>query len=82
MSIATTLGSATGNTAAYAKHTVLASGLHSSNFVDAYLDATRTQYAAKDAELAARRAELRAAREAVAEIAVPVRRRQTPLARA
>lgn len=64
MSIATTLGSFTGSSAAHAKHVVLASGVHSHNFFDAYVDSTKAAYIAKDSELGARRAALNAARSA------------------
>lgn len=55
MTIASTLGTATGNTAAYAKHGVLMSGIGGVNFVTEYIAATHAAYVAKDAELARRR---------------------------
>ena len=59
MTIATTLGTATGNTAAYAKHGVMMTGIGGSAFVAEYITSTMAAYAAKDAELAARRAAAR-----------------------
>ena len=67
MTIATTLGTATGNTAAYAKHSVMMTGIGGSAFVAEYIASTKTAYAAKDAELAARRAAARQ-RAAVADV--------------
>ena len=55
MTIATTLGTATGNTAAYAKHATLMTGIGGINFVTEYIAATHAAYVAKDAELARRR---------------------------
>lgn len=55
MTIATTLGTATGNTAAYAKHATLMTGIGGVNFVTEYIAATHAAYVAKDAELARRR---------------------------
>ena len=59
MTIATTLGTATGNTAAYAKHATLMTGIGGVNFVTEYIAATHAAYVAKDAELAQRRAAAR-----------------------
>ena len=59
MTIATTLGTATGNTAAYAKHATLMTGIGGVNFVTEYIAATHAAYVAKDAELARRRAAAR-----------------------
>ena len=60
MSIAKTLATATGTTAAYAKHGVVATGIGAGGFVAEYLAETKAAYIAKDAELAARRDEMRA----------------------
>lgn len=78
MSIAKTLGSATGASAAYAKHGVLATGIGGKGFVVDYIAETRAAYKRKDAELAARRAEMRAI--AASSGAVPVMKRQRKLA--
>ena len=59
MTIATTLGNATGTSAAYAKHGVLMTGIGGVAAVQEYIVATRESYARKDAELAARREEFR-----------------------
>ena len=59
MTIATTLGTATGNTAAYAKHATLITGIGGVNFVTEYIAATHAAYVAKDEELARRRAAAR-----------------------
>ena len=67
MTIATTLGTATGNTAAYVKHGTLMTGIGGSAFVAEYIASTKAAYAAKDAELAARRAAARQ-RAAVADV--------------
>ena len=74
MSFASTLGKSLGNTGAYAKHAVIASGVGSVNFIVATREATVEQYRIKDAELAARRDELRSAR--VTALPVPVRQRR------
>ena len=68
MTIAATLGAATGNTAAYGKHAVLMTGIGGVDAVTEFIAATREAYALKDAELAARRAEYKQA--AVANAAV------------
>ncbi len=78
MSFASTLGKSLGNTGAYAKHAVIASGIGSVNFVAAAREATVEQYRIKDAELATRRDELRAARTAA--LPVPAVRRQRKIA--
>ena len=70
MTIATTLGNATGTSAAYAKHGVLMTGIGGVAAVQEYIVATRESYALKDAELAARREEFR--QQAVANAAVKV----------
>ena len=70
MTIATTLGNATGTSAAYAKHGVLMTGIGGVVAVQEYIVATRESYAAKDAELAARREVFR--QEAAARAAVRV----------
>lgn len=49
-SIATTLGTVTGNTAAYSKHYVLASGINGKGFVAEFARATVEAYVSKDAE--------------------------------
>jgi hypothetical protein len=74
MSFANTLGKTLGNTGAYAKHAVIASGIGSVNFVAAAREATVEQYRIKDSELAARRDELRSARTAA--LPVPARQRR------
>lgn len=78
MSIAKTLGSATGTSAAYVKHGVVATGIGSKGFVAEYIAETKAAYIAKDAELLARREEMRAI--AAASGAVPVMKRQRKLA--
>lgn len=78
MAIAKTLASATGNTAAYVKHGVIATGIGGKGFVAEYIAETKAAYIAKDAELAARREEMRAI--AAASDAVPVMKRQRKLA--
>ena len=78
MSIAKTLGSATGASTAYAKHGVLATGIGGKGFVAEYLAATKAAYVRKDAELLARREEMRAI--AASSGAVPVMKRQRKLA--
>ena len=60
MSIAKTLGSATGASAAYAKHGVLATGIGGKGFIADYIAETKAAYVRKDAELLARREEMRA----------------------
>ena len=60
MAIATTLGTATGNTAAYGKHYVISSGINGKGFVAEFARATVEAYTRKDAELLARREEMRA----------------------
>ena len=78
MSIAKTLGGATGTSAAYAKHGVVATGIGGKGFVADFVAETKAAYLAKDAELAARRAEMRAI--AASSGAVPKRTRQRKLA--
>lgn len=78
MSIAKTLGSATGTSAAYAKHGVVATGIGGKGFVADFVAETRAAYVRKDAELAERRAEMRAI--AASSGAVPVMKRQRKLA--
>lgn len=70
MTIATTLGNATGTSAAYAKHGVLMTGIGGVAAVQEYIVATRESYALKDAQLAARREEFR--QQAAASAAVKV----------
>ena len=70
MTIATTLGNATGTSAAYAKHGVLMTGIGGVAAVQEYIVATRESYALKDAQLAARREEFR--QQAAANVAVKV----------
>ena len=70
MTIATTLGNVTGTSAAYAKHGVLMTGIGGVAAVQEYIVATRESYAAKDAELAARREAFR--QQAAASAAVKV----------
>lgn len=77
MTIATSLGTAIANTAAYTKHAVVASGVAGNKFVRDTAAATREQYAIKDAELAAKREALRAN---AALIAAPKSTRQRKLA--
>ena len=78
MSIAKTLGNATGSSAAYAKHGVVATGIGGKGFIADYIAETKAAYARKDAELAARREEMRAI--AASSGAVPVMKRQRKLA--
>ena len=59
MTIATTIGSTLGNTAAYSKHCVLATGINGTGFISEVVNSAVTAYALKDAELAARREEMR-----------------------
>ena len=78
MSIAKTLASATGTSAAYAKHGVIATGIGGKGFIADYIAETKAAYIRKDAELAERRAEMRAI--AATSGAVPVMKRQRKLA--
>ena len=78
MSVAKTLASATGTSAAYAKHATLATGIGGKGFIAEYLSETKAAYLAKDAELAERRAEMRAI--AATSGAVPKLTRQRKLA--
>ena len=78
MSIAKTLGGATGTSIAYTKHSVLATGIGGKGFITEYLSETKAAYLAKDAELAERRAEMRAI--AASSGAVPKLTRQRKLA--
>lgn len=78
MSIAKTLGSATGTSAAYTKHAVVATGIGGKGFIAEYIAETKAAYIAKDAELLARREEMRAI--AASSGAVPVMKRQRKLA--
>ena len=78
MSIAKTLGNATGSSAAYAKHGVVATGIGGKGFIADYIAETKATYARKDAELAARREEMRAI--AASSGAVPKLTRQRKLA--
>ncbi len=72
MSVATTIGSSIGKSAAYAKHGTVMTANHSGSFVRDTLSAVSESYRAKDAELAQRRAEYAALRaEAYATIAPP-----------
>ena len=59
MSIANFLGSSIGNSAAYTKHAVLATGIGGVGFVREVAQSAALAYATKDAELAARRDEMR-----------------------
>lgn len=76
------VGSAAGKTGAYAKHAVLSSTAHAGVFGAAVVDTTRTSYALKDQELAARRAELDAVRNARGALPTPARKSQRKLATA
>ena len=78
MSIAKTLGSATGTSAAYTKHAVIATGIGGKGFVADYIAETKAAYIRKDAELLARREEMRAI--AASSGAVPKLTRQRKLA--
>lgn len=81
MSIAKTLASATGTTAAYAKHGVIATGIGGAGFVAEYIAETKAAYIAKDTELAARREEMRAvAAQRTAALVMPQVKRQRKLA--
>lgn len=77
MSIAKTLGSATGTSAAYTKHAVIATGIGGKGFISEYIAETKAAYIRKDAELLERREEMRAI--AAASGAVPVMKRQNTL---
>ena len=78
MSIANFVGSTIGNSAAYAKHAVVATGIGGKGFIAEYIAETKAAYIAKDAELAARREEMRAL--AATSGAVPKLTRQRKLA--
>lgn len=78
MSIAKTLGGATGTSIAYTKHSVLATGIGGKGFITEYLAESKAAYIRKDAELAERRAEMRSI--AATSGAVPVMKRQRKLA--
>ena len=78
MSIAKTLGNATGSSAAYAKHGVVATGIGGKGFIADYIAETKAAYIRKDAELLARREEMRAI--AASSGAVPKLTRQRKLA--
>ena len=78
MSIAKTLGNATGSSAAYAKHGVVATGIGGKGFIADYIAETKAAYIRKDAELAERREEMRAI--AASSGAVPKLTRQRKLA--
>lgn len=78
MSIAKTLGSATGTSVAYAKHGIVATGIGGKGFVADFVAETKAAYLAKDAELLARREEMRAI--AASSGAVPKLTRQRKLA--
>lgn len=78
MSIAKTLGGATGTSIAYTKHNVFATGIGGKGFITEYLAESKAAYIRKDAELAERRAEMRAI--AATSGAVPVMKRQRKLA--
>lgn len=78
MSIAKTLGGATGTSAAYAKHGVLATGIGGKGFIADFVAETKAAYIRKDEELLARREEMRSI--AATSGAVPVMKRQRKLA--
>ena len=59
MSIANFTGTFIGNSAAYTKHAVLATGIGGVGFVKEVTQSAALAYATKDAELAARRDEMR-----------------------
>ena len=59
MSIANFTGTFIGNSAAYTKHAVLATGIGGVGFVKEVAQSAALAYATKDAELAARRDEMR-----------------------
>lgn len=80
MSIANTLGTATGNTAAYGKHYTVSAGINSTGFVAEFVASTIAAYAAKDAELLERRNEMRALRASGPALAAPKVTRQKKLA--
>lgn len=82
MTIATTIGGAIGTTGAYAKHAALRTVSGSGSFAADVWNATTTSYAAKDAELAERRAEIAAARQGAAAVLTPPVRKQRKLATA
>lgn len=78
MSIAKTLGGATGTSIAYTKHSVLATSIGGKGFVADFVAETKAAYIRKDAELLARREEMRAI--AATSGAVPKLTRQRKLA--
>ena len=78
MSIAKTLGGATGTSIAYTKHSVLATSIGGKGFVADFVAETKAAYIRKDAELLARREEMRAI--AASSGAVPKLTRQRKLA--
>ena len=78
MSVAKTLASATGTSAAYAKHAVVSTGIGGKGFVAEYIAETKAAYIRKDAELLERREEMRAI--AATSGAVPKLTRQRKLA--
>ena len=78
MSVAKTLASATGTSAAYAKHGVIATGIGGKGCVADFVAETKAAYIRKDAELLARREEMRAI--AASSGAVPKLTRQRKLA--
>lgn len=78
MSIAKTLGGATGTSIAYTKHATLATGIGGKGFITEYLAETKAAYIRKDEELLARREEMRAI--AASSGAVPKLTRQRKLA--
>lgn len=59
MSIANFVGTFAGNSAAYTKHAVIATGIGGVGFVTEVAQSAALAYATKDAELAARRDEMR-----------------------
>lgn len=80
MSIASTIGTGIGNTGAYAKHAALRTATGSGSFVAEIYTSTLDAYAAKDAELAERRAQIAAARAAGPALAAPKVVRQRKIA--
>lgn len=76
------IGTAAGKSGAYAKHAVLAGASHAGAFGAHTVATARTSYALKDQQLAERRAELDAVRNARGALPVPQRKSQRKLATA
>jgi hypothetical protein len=81
MTIASIIGKSTANAAAYTVHGIKATGVGSVHFVADVRDAFSEQYAAKSAELTARREQLALERGAIAMPAAPRRQRKLATSR-